>query len=433
MEQQRKRQEKRVKKGPPTAAAAPEQQGQQFAAKTHKGKEPVWDVDALFQNYGADEAASNEAGGEPGGASRGKKGKTPIWDVDALFANADADENSGQQKPGAVMTKKQGSNGTAAEQTHNQNKTEKKPKQKGPKPKASVWNVDELFEKHEEEMATEKSQELYNTHIALSADEAQQLERHLAEARPCDALYKDMPPFLRCPLCRDLLNDPVVLPCFHTICRGKCVPRVTKDDTNLWCPQCAELKQILGLIENLKPAVTFEKMIQQHKEKMKEQLRKMKLEQQVKPEVKVKQEPVDDAEGAAATGTDTAPGTGDQTSTAPEQQIPGLGEPLIGPILQVKQENESETAAAADDSDSLEHDEAADLTCKDCQKIFGLPLRLSCGHSICKFPCAYRNFRFNSKILCQECEKPTWVKGVSELSVAKDLVARIQRIKGDEY
>lgn len=185
---------------------------------------------------------------------------------------------------------------------------------------------------------------------------------------------RNLPRFLLCPLCRDLLLDPVVLPCFHTVCGTKCLPKVSEDKYSVWCPECKTLQKVKFGIETLHLAETFHKMSSEVREKR-------------------------------------------ESGVMDNSEYNELSLP----------ENKHERVES-------KQSDVDDLTCQVCRKIFSLPLRLPCSHAICKFPCAYKTLMYNFKLVCPVCEKPAYLNGgMNSLPVAEDLVSRIKEIKGEHY
>ena len=183
-----------------------------------------------------------------------------------------------------------------------------------------------------------------------------------------------VPLFLLCPLCKDLLLKPLVLPCFHAICGERCVPRLIEDGFNIWCPTCRQLKATKCGVNFLKQAETFGKMSRQ--------IREEKLAEAIE-----------------------------------KGEVP-----------------EHCTIEEIEDKDFHKSCEVDDLTCQECHKLFSLPLRLPCSHCICKFPCAYKMLKHNVKIVCSICEKPNYCNdGVKALPVDESLVESLKLIKGDSF
>ena len=65
---------------------------------------------------------------------------------------------------------------------------------------------------------------------------------------------------LRCPVCLEFYQAPVVFPCAHVLCRAPCAERLFEGNF-VKCPVCRENSFVSGGIDNLPRVLLLENII----------------------------------------------------------------------------------------------------------------------------------------------------------------------------
>ena len=277
---------------------------------------------------------------------------------------------------------------------------------------------------------------------------------------------KDNIDLLTCKNCHKILQDPVILPCSHVICRNLCGKHLITVEKSLTCPTCKKESLLETGIEGLASAEVIVSMIgdlQKERNTNNESGDKTLLpvvveqikaggdsarlvtstgdehcEKEIKVTSTAEERPQDSDVPSGGLPEDKQSLESQESSDTIQKESSTEGSELVMKNVYVDMSDAQEISEEVKTKDGLqtpsesaevENDkDQTEFRCKNCGELLNVPVILPCSHIICRNRCGKKIITSENKLICPTCEKECILeKGIEGLFVARELEKRIRK------